>query len=66
MADVLGHADINTTRRHYAAMQDQHRRYAATKVRLREEAPAERPSNDVQTPASGETNSDETKRDEKS
>ena len=36
VADVLGHADINTTRRHYAAMQDQHRRYAATKVRLRE------------------------------
>ena len=66
VADVLGHADINTTRRHYAAMQDQHRRYAATKVRLREEAPAERPSNDAQTPASGETNSDETKRDEKS
>ena len=66
VADVLGHVDINTTRRHYAAMQDQHRRYAATKVRLREEAPAERPSNDAQTPASGETNSDETKRDEKS
>ena len=66
VADVLGHADINTTRRHYAAMQDQHRRYAATKVRMREEAPAERPSNDAQTPASGETNSDETKRDEKS
>lgn len=46
VADVLGHADINTTKRHYAAMQDQHRRYAATKVHLREEAPPATKPND--------------------
>jgi integrase len=36
VADVLGHSDINTTRRHYAAIEDQHRRMARNKVRLRE------------------------------
>ena len=44
VADVLGHSDVNTTRRHYAAMSDDRRRMAARKVRLREEpveAPAE-------------------------
>ncbi len=44
VADVLGHSDVNTTRKHYAAMSDDRRRMAARKVRLREEpveAPAE-------------------------
>ena len=36
VADVLGHSDVNTTRRHYAAMSDDRRRMAARKVRLRE------------------------------
>jgi integrase/recombinase XerC len=36
VADVLGHADINTTRRHYAAMDDDRRRMAAQKITLRE------------------------------
>ena len=35
VADVLGHSDINTTRRHYAAMNEDRRKYAATKVRLK-------------------------------
>ena len=35
VADVLGHSDVNTTRRHYAAMTDDRRRLAASKVRLR-------------------------------
>ena len=35
VADVLGHSDVNTTRRHYAAMTDDRRRLAARKVRLR-------------------------------
>ena len=39
VADVLGHSDINTTRRHYAAIEDQHRRMARNKVRLRENEP---------------------------
>ena len=34
VADVLGHSDINTTRKHYAAMNENRRRYAATKVRI--------------------------------
>jgi len=39
VADVLGHSDVNTTRRHYAAMSDERRRMAARKVRLREDEP---------------------------
>ena len=35
VADVLGHKDVNTTRRHYAAQQDESRRRAANKVKLR-------------------------------
>ena len=35
VADVLGHKDVNTTRKHYAALEDERRRYAADKVRLR-------------------------------
>ena len=37
VADVLGHKDVNTTRRHYAAQQDEVRRKAANKVKLRKE-----------------------------
>ena len=37
VADVLGHKDVNTTRKHYAAMKDEHKRKAAKAVRLREE-----------------------------
>lgn len=36
VADVLGHKDVNTTRRHYAALEDQRRRRAANAVKLRE------------------------------
>ena len=36
VADVLGHKDVNTTRKHYAAQADQRRRQAAKLVRLRE------------------------------
>lgn len=35
VADVLGHSDVNTTRRHYAAMSDDARRSAAKAVTLR-------------------------------
>jgi len=44
VADVLGHSDINTTRRHYAAMNDEHRRYAATKVKLKTNEATEAPN----------------------
>ena len=36
VADVLGHKDVNTTKKHYAALEDERRRYAADKVKLRE------------------------------
>ncbi|MCI8287253.1 MAG: tyrosine-type recombinase/integrase, partial [Lachnospiraceae bacterium] len=36
VADVLGHKDVNTTRKHYAAQQDERRRRAAQYVKLRE------------------------------
>ena len=38
VADVLGHKDVNTTKKHYAALDDQRRRQAATAVRLREDS----------------------------
>lgn len=34
VADVLGHSDVNTTRRHYAAMTDQRRREASKHIPL--------------------------------
>lgn len=37
VADVLGHADVGTTKKHYAAIKDQNRRKAAQAVKLREE-----------------------------
>lgn len=36
VADVLGHKDVNTTRKHYAALEDERRRRAANAVQLRE------------------------------
>ena len=36
VADVLGHKDVNTTRKHYAALSDEKRRMAAKAVKLRE------------------------------
>ncbi len=36
VADVLGHKDVNTTRKHYAAQEDERRRRAANAVKLRE------------------------------
>lgn len=41
VADVLGHSDVNTTRRHYAAMSDDRRRMAAQKIRLRDDPQTE-------------------------
>jgi len=37
VADVLGHKDVNTTTRHYAAQADDRRRQAAKTVKLRED-----------------------------
>ena len=35
VADVLGHSDVNTTKKHYAALEDARRRSARNKVTLR-------------------------------
>ena len=35
VADVLGHKDVNTTRKHYAAMSEDRRRFAAEVIKLR-------------------------------
>ena len=37
VASVLGHNDVNTTRKHYAAIEDDRRRSARNIVKLREE-----------------------------
>ena len=37
VADVLGHKDVNTTKKHYAAIDDARRRQAAKAVKLRED-----------------------------
>ena len=37
VADVLGHSDVNTTRKHYAAIDENARRRAAKQVKLRKE-----------------------------
>ncbi len=36
VADVLGHKDVNTTKKHYAAIDENRRRQAASAVKLRE------------------------------
>ena len=35
VADVLGHKDVNTTRKHYAAMSEENRRRASKAIKLR-------------------------------
>ena len=39
VADVLGHKDVNTTRKHYAALSEERRRMASKYIRLREDEP---------------------------
>ena len=36
VADVLGHSDVNTTKKHYAAIEDDRRKSARNAVKLRE------------------------------
>lgn len=37
VADVLGHKDVNTTKRHYAQIEDERRRRAANMIKLRKD-----------------------------
>ncbi len=48
VADVLGHSDVNTTKKHYADMDEERRRYARNKVQLREK-PNKPASDDIQS-----------------
>ena len=43
VADVLGHKDINTTKRHYADMSDEHRRIAAKTIKLHDDPKTDKP-----------------------
>ncbi|MBE5963253.1 MAG: integrase [Lachnospiraceae bacterium] len=38
VADVLGHKDVNTTKKHYAAVDEERKRFARDKVQLREKS----------------------------
>ena len=49
VADVLGHKDVNTTRKHYAAMTEEKSRQAAKYIKLREENPE---FHDIPSPSS--------------
>ncbi len=49
VADALGHSDVNTTRKHYAAMSDQRRREAAKNVHLPEMEPEKETEADKQS-----------------
>ena len=49
VADVLGHRDVNTTKKHYAAITEENRRRVANAVKLRNDAPL--PAfNDIEQP----------------
>lgn len=37
VAEVLGHKDVNTTKKHYASMNDDIKRFAVTKIKLRDD-----------------------------
>ena len=37
VADVLGHKDVNTTKKHYAVLEDERRRTAPKYIHLRDE-----------------------------
>ncbi len=41
VADVLGHRDVNTTKKHYAAITEENRRKVAGIVKLRKDSPSE-------------------------
>lgn len=45
VADVLGHKDVNTTKKHYAAISENNRRKVASAVRLRDDTPPFPPQN---------------------
>ena len=61
VADVLGHKDVNTTRKHYAAQFEDSRKHAANVVTLREKVPEKKSD----APVSGISNKPDDKRNKK-
>lgn len=51
VADVLGHTDVNTTKKHYAAIEDSRRREARNMVSLRETPQEPKMPRPIQEPA---------------
>lgn len=51
VADVLGHKDVNTTRKHYAAIEEDRRRGARNAVHLRGSSEKEKPENEKALPS---------------
>ena len=45
VADVLGHRDVNTTKKHYAAITEENRRKAASLIKLRDDGNSQEPNN---------------------
>lgn len=56
VADVLGHKDVNTTRKHYAAMSEDRKRQAAKLIRLRDDDPPMITETKSDTESQSETN----------
>ena len=56
VADVLGHKDVNTTRKHYAAMSEDRRRFAAEVIKLRDDNGAD---DELPTPPPPQDGNDE-------
>ena len=50
VADVLGHKDVNTTRKHYAAVEHDRRRVAAHVIKLRDDAASPNAAHALATP----------------
>ncbi|NLB89825.1 MAG: tyrosine-type recombinase/integrase [Clostridiales bacterium] len=59
VADVLGHADVNTTRKHYAAMTQARRKEAVKYVKYRNEVDSNHSNNDSSPTVSNKSNKNE-------
>ncbi len=58
VADVLGHKDVNTTKKHYAAIEEDRRRKAANIVKLREQEPGMEAGAETSTATNEDANED--------
>lgn len=56
VADVLGHKDVNTTKRHYAAMSEDIRRDAVNKIKLRDKEQSKATESATKAPSENDDN----------